>query len=75
MVNLRPEVLVLGEVGSPFEADAFDDVVVFGDALDSSPEIPLIVRILMAKFESLRFDADALVNGKGGSYLVDEFDF
>ena len=41
-VNLRPEVFVAREICYSFKANTFNDVVVFGNSLNPSPEIPLI---------------------------------
>ena len=61
MKKVRPKVFMGREFHGSFEVDPFNDVIVFGDAINSSPEIPLFEGILLAQFESLSLYLDAFL--------------
>ena len=64
-----------GKVSISFEVNSFNDVIMFMDALDSSPKIPLFVLIFMAKLESLSFDGNSFLNGESCTNPVNKLDF
>ena len=58
-----PKVFSGGEVFRPFEIDSNDNIVIEFGSFDSSPELELLMLVLMAKFKNGRLKFDDLFGG------------
>ena len=67
-----PEKLFDGEVGTALEVDSFDNVVIFGDSLDSAPEVPPFESVLWAEALDGGLEVSSLLDWEGLADSVDE---
>ena len=72
--ELPPEKLFDGEVGKALEVDSFDNVVIFGDSLDSAPEVPPFESVLWAEGLDGGLEVSTLLDWKGLTDSVDELE-
>jgi hypothetical protein len=73
--KVPPEEFFLGEVGAAFKVDTLNNIIIFVDAFDSTPEVPVLKSVLWAEGFNSSLEVSALLNGKGLPDSVEELEF
>ena len=69
-----PEKLFFREASCSFESDSLNNIVVFMNSLDSTPEIEDFKVILLTKLVNREVKIDAFLRGKCLSYSIDKLE-
>ena len=70
--EVPPEELFNREVCTALKVDSFNNVVIFGDSLDSTPEIPLFESVLWTEGLDGGLKVSSLLDWEGLADSVDE---
>lgn len=73
--GLPPEEFLDREVGTALEVNTLNEVIIFWDTLNSSPEVPSFKGVLWTEGLNGSLEVSALLDWKGLADTVDELEF